>query len=1010
MKHQIKRRAGALVLALALALSLAAPAWAADETDESPPDEITGISFNTTNPKIWSNDEKNTWDLEVFLQPAGSKLPEGEEVHWSVAPKSGETGTQVPTVPATTSGLVNKITNNGPGDFVVTAEYKGFTASRDVTISGITLTETKVRMLVGQSKIIAIDKMYGFAADGSPTDVEWGHDGDGWSIVSVMYGELIAWQIGEAVIVAEKNGYTAKCTVEVREDESVIADLSKRGLSATTGSPLILNAAYQDLNQISKDKALDMAGAASDLDYITNVVVPTSQGTLYYNYNSEANTGEGVGGADRFSMNPDNTMRSLDMLYFVPRQGFKGTAEITFNGWSKSGVNFSGVIRVPVTDVSYISYRTQAGEPAYFMTGDFNAYCRAITGRDLSYVTFNLPQTSQGVLYYNYIAGTGNPVSTSTQYSQAGRYTIDDVCFVPNAAYSGEVSISFRCVDTAGIAFSGEVVVNVSPPSSEGDSANVYIYGERGKPVTFQSDLFNAACRNTIRDTLSYVTFRLPALDEGTLYYNYRSAGNFDGRVKATNRYFYSGVPGISSVTFVPDSGSTGRVAIPYTGYGSAGTSFTGTLFISFEEEDRGIIQYLVPKEGSVAFHIEDFNTAGLYQMGVGVEYVEFLVPGTGLGTLYYDYRGDDISDVVADASGYYLSPNENWQNRLDLISFHAKNMAGTVTIPYTGYSAASDDDSRQSFQSSVVIQVGATMPADINFACNTSGQVWLSARELSNTCLPVMRKNLSYIEITNVPDPEVGHLYLGYAGFGTGTDVKKGDRFYCIGSPNIDQLSFVPRAGFIGRTEITYIGSSGDAQEQVSGRIVVNVTRSEASRFFYDLGGHVWAIDSVDYLWENGAVEGVGGGRYNPNGTITKGDFTLMLVRAFGFTASGSISYNDVPANSYYADAIRIASLRGIAGGSNGNYNPNTALSRQDAMLMIYNALRADGRTLTNGLAADLSIYHDEGEIAADARAAIGSLVQMGVVKGVGNDYLRPRSLLNRAETAMLLHTIMTL
>lgn len=1009
MKDQIKRRAGAMVVALALALSLAAPAWAADEPDESPPDEITGISFNTNNPYIWSNAEKNTWELEVFLVPGEARLPEGAEVHWSVERKPGETGTLLPTVPETTSGLVNRITNNGPGDFIVTAEYNGFTARRDVTISGITLTETSVRMLVGQSKIIAIDKMYGFAADGSPTDVEWGHEGDGWDIVSVMNGDLIAWQIGEAVIVAEKNGYSAKCTVEVEEDKSIIADLSKRGLSATTGSPLILNAAYPDLNQISRDKALNMAGTASDLDYITNVVVPTSQGTLYYNYNSEANTGEGVGGADRFSMNPDSTMRSLDMLYFVPRQGFRGTAEITFNGWSKSGVNFSGVIRVPVADVSYISYRVQAGEPIFFMTGDFNALCRTMTGRDLSYVTFNLPQTSQGVLYYNYIAGTGDRVSTSTQYYQSGRYTIDDVCFVPNTAYSGTVSISFRCVDTAGMAFNGEVVVNVSPSNSEGDLANVYISGERGKPVTFQSDLFNAACRSAIRDTLSYVTFSLPALDEGTLYYNYRSAGNFDSRVKATSRYFYSGVPGISSVTLVPDSSSTGRIAIPYTGYGSAGTSFTGILYITFEGEDRAAIEYIVPREGSAAFNPEDFNTAGLYQMGVGVEYVEFLLPDTGLGTLYYDYRGDDIGDM-ADASDYYLSPNESWQKRLELISFHAEDAVGTVTIPYTGYSAADDDDTRQSFQSKVVIQVGASVPADINLYCNTSGQVELSAGELSRTCRPIMSKNLSYIEITSVPDPEKGHLYHSYTGFGTGTDVKKGDRFYCIGSPNIDQLSFIPRAGFIGRMEITYIGCSGDGQEQVSGRIVVNVARSEVSRFFSDLSDYVWAIDSVDYLWENGTVEGVGGRRYNPNGTITKGDFTLMLVRAFGFTASGSVSYNDVSVSSYYADAIRVASLLGIAGGSNGNYNPDTDLSRQDAMLMIYNALKANGRTLTNGLAVDLSAFHDEEEIAAEARAAMGSLVQMGVVKGGGNDYLRPRSLLNRAETAMLLHTIMTL
>ena len=41
---------------------------------------------------------------------------------------------------------------------------------------------------------------------------------------------------------------------------------------------------------------------------------------------------------------------------------------------------------------------------------------------------------------------------------------------------------------------------------------------------------------------------------------------------------------------------------------------------------------------------------------------------------------------------------------------------------------------------------------------------------------------------------------------------------------------------------------------------------------------------------------------------------------------------------------------------------------------------------------------------------AAVGSLVQMGIVQGDGNGYLRPTALLNRAETAKLLHTLMTL
>ena len=76
----------------------------------------------------------------------------------------------------------------------------------------------------------------------------------------------------------------------------------------------------------------------------------------------------------------------------------------------------------------------------------------------------------------------------------------------------------------------------------------------------------------------------------------------------------------------------------------------------------------------------------------------------------------------------------------------------------------------------------------------------------------------------------------------------------------------------------------------------------------------------------------------------------------------------------------------------------------------MIYNALKADGHSLNNGLTADLNEYRDGGEVDPSARTALGTLILMGVVEGDGNGALRPRSTLNRAETACLMHRLMTL
>lgn len=970
-------------------------------------------------PIVWDVSQSNPWTLTVSPGPAGCKMQEGDKIEWSVSNKDTTMNTEefLPALTVKGDGLSVSVSNKYPGEYIFSATYvkadgtKSKAVTKDATISGITLNKSKVEMTLDQTFALAVDKSYGMATGGTVRDIVWTSSDP--SVVTVLNGDLVAWKTGSVVITANKNGYTAECKVTVTEDTAAIAG----PYYATTGNPLVFKNVYSGLNQISINKTKDTNTSGSPLRYITNVTVPTGQGTMYYNYNSEANTGEGVGMADTFrdaSVSDSTVARTLDRLYFVPRQGFTGTAEITFTGRAQNGTVFSGIVRVNVTGQNNISYRTNAGEAVNFLSGDFNAFCRAKLGRDVNYVTFNLPQESQGTLYYNYTAPGqhGDRVTTSTQYSRSGRYLIDEVSFVPNAAFTGDAAISFRGVDTAGNSFTGEVVVSVIPSSSS-DVSDVYISGERGKPVALQSNLFNDACRATLRDTLSYVIFKLPDYSDGTLYYNYRGENDYDSRVTAATRYFYSGVPGINGISFVPASNNTGRIAIPYTGYGAGGTTFTGTLYITIGETERSTVRYFVAKNGVVNFNVNDFNSVCLLKLGVSLDYVRFQLPAidSRVGTLYYNYRSSNSYSRVYSGFSYYRSPKASNWGRIDLISFHAGASAGTITIPYTGYAVSSGSGGAvETYQGTLVIQVGSPTPAEINLACKTAGQAWLSAYSIYNACRQVMSGSLSYIEITSLPSAKQGRMYYNYSGFGTGTEVKPGDRFYYLGEPNINQVCFVPHSGFTGQAEITYIGVSSSGNEQLSGRILVNVSQTTQSQYFNDMSRYVWAIDSVDYLYQNRAVEGVGGGRYSPQGRITKGDFTLMLVRAFGFTASGSVSYKDVPANSYYAEAIRIAGLLGIGSSSNGCYYPNIALSRQDAMVMIRNALVAGGWDLNNGLAADLDKYHDKDLIAPYARTAVGSLVQMGIVQGDGNGYLRPTALLNRAETAKLLHTLMTL
>ena len=319
-------------------------------------------------PIVWDVSQSNPWTLTVSPGPAGCKMQEGDKIEWSVSNKDTTMNTEefLPALTVKGEGLSVGVSNKYPGEYIFSATYvkadgtKSKAVTKDATISGITLNKSKVEMTLDKTDALAVDKSYGMATGGTVRDIVWTSSDP--SVVTVLNGDLVAWKTGSVVITANKNGYTAECKVTVTEDTAAIAG----PYYATTGNPLVFKNVYSGLNQISlkktateqDDKGNPVTSTGSPLRYITNVTVPTGQGTMYYNYNSEANTGEGVGMADTFrdaSVSDSTVARTLDRLYFVPRQGFTGTAEITFTGRAQNGTVFSGIVRVNVTGQNNIS-------------------------------------------------------------------------------------------------------------------------------------------------------------------------------------------------------------------------------------------------------------------------------------------------------------------------------------------------------------------------------------------------------------------------------------------------------------------------------------------------------------------------------------------------------------------------------------------------------------------------------------------------------------------------------
>lgn len=251
-----------------------------------------------------------------------------------------------------------------------------------------------------------------------------------------------------------------------------------------------------------------------------------------------------------------------------------------------------------------INYNGVAGETVQFAQSDFNDFMNKVAEArgdasksksypyvTFDYVSFSLPTTAQGTLYYG-----GTAMSTSNSSGAFNTRTkvtnLDSVTFVPNDKTTAKsITLNFTLYATrysssstsrgTTVSYSGSVVVNlvredIKYTVSQGDSV-------RFNESDFLSYLSSTKGYSS-NYTIDYVTFdqsAVSAVNEGSLY-TYYSGYNYGGSVKTTDKFYYSATASqnaLSDVAFLASRyAKTGEtVYIPFTIYARYGTTGTGT-------------------------------------------------------------------------------------------------------------------------------------------------------------------------------------------------------------------------------------------------------------------------------------------------------------------------------------------------------------------------------------------------------------------------------------------------
>lgn len=177
-------------------------------------------------------------------------------------------------------------------------------------------------------------------------------------------------------------------------------------------------------------------------------------------------------------------------------------------------------------------------------------------------------------------------------------------------------------------------------------------------------------------------------------------------------------------------------------------------------------------------------------------------------------------------------------------------------------------------------------------------------------------------------------------------------------------------------------------------------------SKAFTDLDAKAWYHEGVDYVLTNGLMNGVGGGKFEPDGQLTRAQLVTVLYRAAGEPDTGKQvnPFTDVPDDTWYTKAVIWAANNGIVNGvAKNTFAPDDSITREQIAAMLYRYAGAEAAKEDK-----LSAFPDAAKTSDWAKEALNWAVASGLINGVadanGTASLEPQATATRAQIATIL------
>lgn len=176
----------------------------------------------------------------------------------------------------------------------------------------------------------------------------------------------------------------------------------------------------------------------------------------------------------------------------------------------------------------------------------------------------------------------------------------------------------------------------------------------------------------------------------------------------------------------------------------------------------------------------------------------------------------------------------------------------------------------------------------------------------------------------------------------------------------------------------------------------------------FTDVPKTHWAYSYVQSAVGQGLFAGISADKFGPDITVTRGMFVTVLYSYAGSPKVDAPTFDDVPANAWYAKAAAWAAQEGIVSGIGGNnFGPDLPITREQLALILYQY--AGGTSPGTELLVRM-FYPDGSDIHSWALTAISWAVNEGLISGKSGNLLAPLDTATRAEVAVIMQNFVDL